>query len=333
LLAEDARECLKKVLLPLARVVTPNLPEAEVLCGFPVRNLAEMEAAARTIHAMGPKHVIVKGGHLEGRAVDLLFDGEHLETYDAPRLNQNNTHGTGCTFSAALATFLGQGLSIRDAVIQAKRFITRAIAAGLDIGAGHGPTDPYAHIRVLEDREHVLNSLGEALQRLEDLPLGRLIPEARANLAFAVPGAMDYSEVAGIPGRISRIGNRVVACRGPAFGATRHIARVILSVMQSFPDVRSAMNILYSNEILTACRAAGFISVGFDRRGEPRELREREDACLDWGTLEALAGLDQAPDIVYDEGDMGKEPMIRVLGVHPAQVVDKVNRIYGVCSS
>jgi hydroxymethylpyrimidine/phosphomethylpyrimidine kinase len=152
LLAEDARETLKNVLLPLAYAVTPNLPEAEVLCGFPVRNMEEMEAAAKSIHAMGPKHVIVKGGHLEGRAVDLLFDGSTFDTYDAPRLNQRNTHGTGCTFSAALATLLGQGLAIKDAVDQAKQFITRAIAAGLDIGAGHGPTDPYSHIRFLRNQ-------------------------------------------------------------------------------------------------------------------------------------------------------------------------------------
>ena len=146
LLAEDARETLKKVLLPLAFVVTPNLPEAEVLCGRQVKNLNDMHEAAKRIYDLGPDNVVIKGGHLKGRAVDLLFDGVSFETFDAPRLDQRNTHGTGCTFSAALATILAGGDLITEAVGKAKKFITRAIAQGLDIGSGHGPTNPYAHI-------------------------------------------------------------------------------------------------------------------------------------------------------------------------------------------
>lgn len=331
LLAEDARETLKAVLLPLAYAVTPNLPEAEVLCGFPVGNMEEMRAAAREIHTMGARHVIVKGGHLEGRAVDLLFDGETFETYDAPRLNQRNTHGTGCTFSAALATLLGQGLAVRDAAGQAKQFITRAIAAGLNIGAGHGPTDPYSHIRVFRERERVLSRLREALQRLLDRPMGRLVPEVRANLAYALPGAMDYGEVAGVPGRITNDGDRMLVCREPALGATRHIARVVLAAMRYFPNGRSAMNIRYSPEILEACRKAGLETASFDRGQEPETVKEREGSSLEWGTHKALAGMDRLPDIVYDQGDMGKEPMIRVLGETPADVVDKVERIFETC--
>jgi hydroxymethylpyrimidine kinase/phosphomethylpyrimidine kinase len=152
LLSEDTRQILKTTLLQLATVVTPNLPEAEVLCGHPVKTLDDMHAAARRIYDLGPDNVLVKGGHLEGRAVDLLFDGRSFETFDAPRLNQHNTHGTGCTFSAALATFLAGGDVIAEAVGKAKKFITRAIAQGLDIGSGHGPTNPYAHILKWKDR-------------------------------------------------------------------------------------------------------------------------------------------------------------------------------------
>ncbi len=156
LLAQEAQQAVKTVLLPLAYAVTPNLPEAEVLCGFPVRDLESMRVAAREIHQMGPKHVIVKGGHLDGRAVDLLFDGNDFTVYDGPRLEQDNTHGTGCSFSAALATLLGQGVAIKEAVDLAKQYISRAIEAGLAIGKGHGPTDPYSHVRYLLKRGEVL---------------------------------------------------------------------------------------------------------------------------------------------------------------------------------
>ena len=113
-----------------------------------------MQEAAKHIYDLGPDNVVIKGGHLAGRAVDLLFDGVSFETFDAPRLHQRNTHGTGCTFSAALATLLAGGELVTEAVAKAKQFITRAIAHGLDIGSGHGPTNPYAHIlNLLQDIE------------------------------------------------------------------------------------------------------------------------------------------------------------------------------------
>jgi hydroxymethylpyrimidine kinase/phosphomethylpyrimidine kinase len=105
-----------------------------------------MEAAAREIHRLGTPYVLIKGGHLKGDAVDLLFDGERFQTFTSPRLSNRNTHGTGCTFSAALATLLAQGCTVSHAVGQAKKFITRAIAQSLDFGAGHGPTNHYAHV-------------------------------------------------------------------------------------------------------------------------------------------------------------------------------------------
>lgn len=145
----SARSAVTDDLLPLAHVVTPNLSEASALCGFTVKDLAGMEAAARRIHTMGPRWVLVKGGHLKGDAVDLLFDGHDFQTFRAQRVDNPNTHGTGCTFSAALATLLGQGLPVPRAVESAKAFITKAIVHGLSLGSGHGPTNPYAHVRQL----------------------------------------------------------------------------------------------------------------------------------------------------------------------------------------
>lgn len=327
LLAEDARETLKKVLLPLAFVVTPNLPEAEVLCGRRVKHLNDMYEAAKRIYDLGPENVVIKGGHLGDRAVDLLFDGVSFDTFDAPRLNQRNTHGTGCTFSAALATLLAEGHQITEAVEKAKQFITRAIAAGLDIGSGHGPTNPYAHILVWQDRESVLAELNKALDFLIHKQLGSMIPEVRSNLGYALPGARGYQEVAGFPGRISQIGDTVFSYRPAEFGASRHIARVILAAMKHKPELRSAMNIRFSHDILGACQKLGLQTAAFDRRLEPKDVKEREGSTLEWGTRAALEGMEVSADMVYDEGEMGKEPMIRILGKNPMEVVQKVNRI------
>ena len=144
LLAAEARSTLARALLPLATVVTPNLHEASALIGREIRDEAAMRRAAEEIHALGPSAVLVKGGHLEGEAVDLLFDGRRFHEFRAPRVDTKNTHGTGCTYAAAIATYLAQNLPMAEAVGAAKRFITEAIRHGLNLGKGHGPTNPYA---------------------------------------------------------------------------------------------------------------------------------------------------------------------------------------------
>jgi hydroxymethylpyrimidine/phosphomethylpyrimidine kinase len=327
LLSEEARHTIKEALLPLATMVTPNLPEASVLCGFPVEDPDAMQSAAKKIHELGPRYVLIKGGHLTGRAVDLLFDGSSFQSFDAPRLGNRNTHGTGCTYSAALATLLAQGLKAQEAVQAAKRFITRAIATGLAIGSGHGPTNHYAHVLRFKERETVLRDLEAALERLSEQPLGEWIPEVRSNLGYALPGALDFEEVAAVPGRISQAGSKLIIFKNPAFGASRHIAKVILAAMGFDSEMRSAMNVRYSPEMLSACSQAGLRIASFDRREEPREVKEREGSTLEWGTKRALEGAQEMPDVIYDEGEIGKEPMIRVLGRRPMDVVEKIMRI------
>jgi hydroxymethylpyrimidine/phosphomethylpyrimidine kinase len=138
LLRDDARQALIERVLPLALIVTPNLPEAEVLAGMSVQTRQDMEEAARRIHALGPRHVLVKGGHLKGDAVDLLWNGRELCAFTSPRLDSNNTHGTGCTLSAAITAGLSRGESLADAVRAAKAYVTRAIREGFALGRGVG---------------------------------------------------------------------------------------------------------------------------------------------------------------------------------------------------
>jgi hydroxymethylpyrimidine/phosphomethylpyrimidine kinase len=141
LLDRDAETAYRERLLSLATVVTPNLPEAEALLGRPVRTLAEMREAARALRALGPRAVVVKGGHLEGDAVDVFWDGERMEDLPAPRIATAHTHGTGCTYSAAIAARLALGEPLFDAVRGAKAYLTEAIRGSYPVGRGHGPVD------------------------------------------------------------------------------------------------------------------------------------------------------------------------------------------------
>lgn len=151
LLEKQALEALVTELLPLAYLVTPNMSEAAVLSGQPVRDLAEMRSAAVKIHQLGPRYVLVKGGHLPEEAVDILYDGENFLTFSAPKVATENTHGTGCTLSSALALYLGRGASAAEAVQAAKTYLTKALEAGrtMQIGHGHGPV--CHHFALLEE--------------------------------------------------------------------------------------------------------------------------------------------------------------------------------------
>ena len=144
LIREEAKKTLITELIPLAFVLTPNIPEAEVLSGIGIGTLDDMKAAARIIRKMGARHVVVKGGHLAGDAVDLLYDGKDFQEFRSPRIATEDTHGTGCTYSAAIATELAFGKDVAEAVTEAKRYITAAVRHAWRVGGGHGPTNHLA---------------------------------------------------------------------------------------------------------------------------------------------------------------------------------------------
>ncbi|MFF5994375.1 bifunctional hydroxymethylpyrimidine kinase/phosphomethylpyrimidine kinase [Lysinibacillus sp. KU-BSD001] len=147
LLQQAAIEAMKTTLLPLATVVTPNIPEAEVLSGVTITTSEDIEKAAQVIFGYGVQCVVMKGGHLAGdTAVDTIYfaDGSSF-AIQSERIQTNQTHGTGCTFSAALTAFLGQGYDMKTAIIEAKKFVQLAIQNPLNIGHGHGPTNHFAY--------------------------------------------------------------------------------------------------------------------------------------------------------------------------------------------
>lgn len=142
LLDPEAERAYAELLFPLATLITPNLHETEALLGHPVRTLAAMREAARELRARGPRAVVVKGGHLEGdQAVDVFYDGGQTVDLPAPRIATRNTHGSGCTYAAAMAARLATGASVLEAVRGAKEYLTEAIRRSYSVGRGHGPVD------------------------------------------------------------------------------------------------------------------------------------------------------------------------------------------------
>ena len=147
LIDDEALDALKRELLPLARLVTPNIPEAERITGLKIRGEEEMARAARAMREMGARAVLVKGGHLAGRAVDLLDAGGRVQTFSAERIETTSTHGTGCTLAAALAACFARGLGLAESVAAAKHYVTEAIRTAPGLGRGHGPVNHSAPAR------------------------------------------------------------------------------------------------------------------------------------------------------------------------------------------
>lgn len=136
LLKEEAVRILKEELIPLATVVTPNIPEAEALSGIRIKSSVEMKEAAKEIYRLGAGSVLVKGGHLEDGAVDILYDGREFTEFRTERIAGGGVHGTGCVYSAAIAAGLAQGKSLSKSIEEAKDFVTRAIKEALSLGSG-----------------------------------------------------------------------------------------------------------------------------------------------------------------------------------------------------
>lgn len=150
LLQESAVEALRTRLLPLALIVTPNIPEAEVLSGRTIKSGADAREAAAAIHQQGARYVVIKGGHRPGPPVDLIFDGLTYVEFGGDRIETQNTHGTGCTFAAAIAAYLAHGMPPIQAISAAKAYLTEAMRTSYAIGGGHSPVNHFHNVRIID---------------------------------------------------------------------------------------------------------------------------------------------------------------------------------------
>ncbi|MCL7412209.1 MAG: bifunctional hydroxymethylpyrimidine kinase/phosphomethylpyrimidine kinase [ANME-2 cluster archaeon] len=310
LLRSDAVKILQQELIPLSKVVTPNIHEAGVLAGIKVNDWQDAKEAARRIADAGANAVIITGGHLDGS--DLLYDGLDFTLVEG-ELVRGGTHGAGCTYSAALTVFLATGHSLRDAAAGAKLFVTRAILESRPVGKGVGPVNPGWHTLRTAQMYEVLSDVREAVTILESSAgFADLIPEVGCNVAAALPLAASVDEVCAVRGRIVRLQDRARAVGCPAFGASSHVARIVLAAMHHDAGLRAALNIRYSGNVVEVIREMGLAVASFDRAHEPQGV-----STMEWGTRTAIDTYrklhDRVPDVVYDLGAVGKEPMVRLL--------------------
>lgn len=333
LLEESAVSEMVRHLFPKADLLTPNIPEAELFTGLKLRNAQDICEAAARLLAMGPKAVLIKGGHMDSPASTDWYatPGQKPLPLMQTRVDTKNLHGTGCTLSAAIAAHLGLGHDMLTSVRLAQAYLHAALRASYSVGAGGGSPNHAVPLLKEQARLGLLDELAGTGRALAQLPrFAKLIPEVRSNLVLALPFAGNAQDIAAFSGRITCTHRgEVILAGGPEFGASSHMARVLLAARKFNSKLSCALNIVCNDQTLSALKRTGLTLAGFDRADEPADGLGREGGTMDWGTQAALeaSNTPRNVDAVIDMGGMGKEPMIRILAVDPTELLLKIRRI------
>jgi hydroxymethylpyrimidine/phosphomethylpyrimidine kinase len=256
----------------------------------------------------------------------ILNDRGKFTLIKNPRMKIAETHGSGCNFSAAVTAFLALKFPMVIACLMANKYVHNSIVNTVKIGKGIPVNNPISSMYEESCRFKVIEELADAVDKLTSIKnFEKLIPESQSNIVYAIPNANNTDDVAGVSGRIVKAGDRSVPTSGIKFGASRHVASSILEYMKTNQLVRSALNIKNEKRILDKCNRL-FRVTHYERKWEPKTIKNREGRSISWGVSRALSKNPDA-DIIYHTGDIGKEPMIIIFGQNPQEVVDKVKSI------
>jgi hydroxymethylpyrimidine/phosphomethylpyrimidine kinase len=250
LLPEDAVDAMRNRLLPLALVVTPNLPETEVLLGRKIHSVDAMVAAAREIHRLGPRNVLIKGGHLPGEEmVDVFFDGKEIHRLTEKKLDTIHTHGTGCTYAAAITSQLAKGKTPLEAVTKGKAFITGAIANGICVGSGYGPTNPMGTLLREVELGHASRDLYKALSILQRTSgTGCLLAPGHTNIFHIT----ESKNIASFPAPLTRCEHGIDVAGEPILDSAHVPAEILQSAHKKDATIGALINLRYTPEIASA---------------------------------------------------------------------------------
>lgn len=303
-------------------LITPNATELSRLTGRPASTLDDAREAARALLDDGWEAVLAKGGHFEASdtVTDLLIARDQERKLSYPRF-EGVFHGAGCTYSSLTAGLLARGHGLEASVREARARMQRAI---------HGAYEPGGGPAVLDALEHQEPGAGEgsalsvaAWEIAAFLPR-RLVPEVGVNMALAPEDAAGVEDVFALSRRLTRSGSGVTPPGPVVRGASSHVAKVVLAARHVRPEIACAVNMAYGEEVVGAAERSGLTVSRFEREEEPPEA----GSTMEWGTARALKQ-DASADVVVDDGGVGKEAMVRILGEDTASLVEKVAGVVG----
>jgi hydroxymethylpyrimidine/phosphomethylpyrimidine kinase len=272
---------------------------------------------------MGPKNVVIKGGHMKSHKVtDLLLEGHRFHFFSNKRIKRGK-HGGGCFFSAALCVAIARKKPLDDAVRFAQQISFESIKNSTKIGRGLA-------VVTQKNAEGMEGELGKNINKFTKIKeIYQFIPECQTNFVYSKPKPNSTMDILGLEGRIVKTGESVAVAGEIKYGGSKHVASAVLEISRKFPSVRSALNVKYNGKIIESAIARRFRVLSYDRHFESFKNKKKEGATISWGIRAAIKATKTPPDIIYHEGDFGKEPMILIFGKTPRQVLAKLVKIMG----
>ncbi|MFP6577479.1 MAG: bifunctional hydroxymethylpyrimidine kinase/phosphomethylpyrimidine kinase [Candidatus Nitrosopelagicus sp.] len=311
LLKKNAVDDYKKMIIPLADVITPNKYEAKVLSG-----LSNIKRSAKKIQDMGAKCVIITSSIESSTEIsDYILEKNKDYLISGKKIPIRN-HGSGCNYSAVITVSLAKGNTINYAVKMAKDYTYQSIKNAKNIGRGVSITH-----KNISNRIQVLTDSINDFKQIKNIY--KIIPECQTNFVFAKKNPKTIKDVLGISGRLVKSGKEIITAGEIIYGGSQHVATSVIQVSEKFPEICSGLNIKYDPKIISKAKKNEFIILNYDRSKESKKSRTSENTSISWGISNSLKT--KSPDIIYHKGDIGKEPMILIFGKDPRDVIRKTS--------
>lgn len=340
LLDEEAADAYED-LISEATLVTPNTDEAAVLTGIEPTNESEAREAGERLLDIGVDGALITGGHLPtDEVLDSLLTDQSVETYRHSRIETDATHGSGCTLSSAITARLASNTNENEptheddlfaAVEYATTFMQRTIRYHHDVGDGPGAVHHLAALREQAARQPVQESIESLVGAFVEQNVRPLVPEVGMNVVGATSYAETADEIAAVEGRITKTIDGIHPNRGVRFGASSHMARFLLSLREHDPSIRFAVNCRFADDIERALASSSWTVGEYDRDEEPTP--DEENSTMGWGAQRAFESVEGTPTAVIDRGDLGKEPIVKLLATDQQQLYDRTITLLDILSN
>lgn len=321
LIEDNAIEDFQKYIIPLATVITPNKFEAEILSKSKINSKNTLEKIARNIQDMGAKNVVITGIEKNNMIVDFVLEKSTKYNISSDKINSTN-HGSGCNYSAAMIFAIASKKPIHESVKFAKEFTYNSIKNAKKVGKGIKIVDN-------QNKDKINLELSQSINEFIKIKnIYKNIPECQTNFVYSKQKPKSTKDILGLSGRIVKAGKEVIVAGNLTYGGSKHVATALLVVNKKFPDIQSAINLKYENQIIVKIKKSKFSVTSYDRINEPMNVKKK-GSSVEWGINNAIKNLKLPPDAIFHKGDFGKEPMIIIFGDTPKSILKKLSKIVG----
>jgi len=322
LIEKKAIKDFQKYIIPLATVITPNRFEAEILSKSKVNSKNTIEKIAKNIQKMGAKNVMITG--IEGKnnkITDFVLEKSKKYLISGDKISNTN-HGSGCNYSAAMIFAISNKKTIHESVKFAKEFAQDSIKNSIKVGNGIKITN-------IQKKDTINSELSQSINEFVKIKnIYKNIPECQTNFVYSKQKPKSTKDILGLSGRIVKAGKEVIVAGNLTYGGSKHVATALLVVNKKFPDIQSAINLKYETSIITKIKKSKFSAYSYDRVKEPNNVKIK-GSSVSWGISNAIKNLKSPPDVIFHNGDFGKEPMIIIFGDKPKIILKKLSKIAG----